>query len=422
MKKVLVIEENTSLREYIRKKLQEFGLKVIIAVNGLDGKLKIRNELPDLVIMDYHLSRLSSIDLLKSKMENPNASHIPVLMTLAKADKKKILELHNYNVKKIIPKPIQFDAFLQAVSEYTDVQVSIDQTPSIIEAHMNEDILFIEIAQGLNQEKIELLRYKIQEILELYNKDLPKVLIMLSGVPLEEKDTFKVETLFQVIFDTTRTRQSLVKVLTNSEFVKTFLESHEEYYKVETVNNLPDAIDSLLKKDQVRPKKHDDKMEMTERILSSSESQDESESEVQLRFAAERVEEVSEKLNQEAGEIKIAAVDDDEVITSLLEVAFSETSAELNTFSNGEEFIRALANTTYDLLLLDIMMPKLDGFQVLEIMNKKNIRTPVIILSSLTQKETVLKARQFGAKSYMRKPLKPERVIQKALEVLGTTF
>jgi DNA-binding response OmpR family regulator len=60
MKKILLIDESPLFRDYLTKKLSEQRFEVIQAVNGLDGGLKLRSELPDLVIMDYFLSRKSS--------------------------------------------------------------------------------------------------------------------------------------------------------------------------------------------------------------------------------------------------------------------------------------------------------------------------------------------------------------------------
>jgi len=59
MKQVVIIDESPLFREYLRIKLSNAGLEVSVAINGLDGIAKIRNNLPDLVIIDYNLSRQS---------------------------------------------------------------------------------------------------------------------------------------------------------------------------------------------------------------------------------------------------------------------------------------------------------------------------------------------------------------------------
>ena len=88
----------------------------------------------------------------------------------------------------------------------------------------------------------------------------------------------------------------------------------------------------------------------------------------------------------------------------------------------GKKFVDALPGIEYDLVFLDVMMPELDGFGVLEYMNREKINTPVIILSALSRKETVLKAVKYGVRSYMSKPLKPDAIKRKTAEILNPGF
>jgi DNA-binding response OmpR family regulator len=64
------------------------------------------------------------------------------------------------------------------------------------------------------------------------------------------------------------------------------------------------------------------------------------------------------------------------------------------------------------------MMPGMNGFEVIRKMKEAEIETPIIVLSAISQREAVLKVLQAGVKSYMIKPLKPEAIIKKSIEVL----
>ena len=176
MKKILLIDDSILFRQYLANKLVENGFEVIEAGNGLEGALKLRNDMPDLVIMEYYLTRKSSVEILKEKMDNKNVVDVPVIMISTKIDREKILSVAQFNVKKFFSKPIKLDALLQTVSGFLQVKVEIDKSPCIIEAHFNDEILFIEIALGLNTEKIELLKFKITELAQLYGVASPKVL------------------------------------------------------------------------------------------------------------------------------------------------------------------------------------------------------------------------------------------------------
>jgi len=67
-------------------------------------------------------------------------------------------------------------------------------------------------------------------------------------------------------------------------------------------------------------------------------------------------------------------------------------------------------------------MPVMSGFDLLEYIKRKNYTFPVIILSALSQKETVKKALSYNIKSYIIKPVEPDFILKKAYEALNMDF
>ena len=118
MKKVLLIDESQLFRDYLGKKLQDQGIEVAMGVNGLDGSLKLRSEHPDLVIMDYYLTRNSSLELLEKKKQDPNAAEVPVIMVSSKVERDKVLQVAKYGVRKFFSKPVKIDSLMKTVGEY----------------------------------------------------------------------------------------------------------------------------------------------------------------------------------------------------------------------------------------------------------------------------------------------------------------
>ena len=119
-------------------------------------------------------------------------------------------------------------------------------------------------------------------------------------------------------------------------------------------------------------------------------------------------------------EINIAIVDDDLVIRQLVKTVFRNLKWNIELFENGKQFVDNVSSDKYDLVFLDLMMPEMDGFSVLKYLRDNNINNPVIVLSALSRKETVLKAVNYGVKSYMIKPLKPDAIQRKTAEVLNS--
>jgi DNA-binding response OmpR family regulator len=419
VKKILVIDESNLFRDFLTGKLKEFDFEVIPAVNGLDGASKLRREVPDLVIMDYYLSRVSSLELLQGKKADPNTAGIPVILTSGRVEKDKLLQVLPYNVKRAFTKPIRMDALVKTISELLDVTLEIDNTPSIIEAHVNDDIIFIEIAQGLNTEKIELLKYKLTELLDLYELDSPKVLVIMSSIEVGPEDSIKLSALFTTILDNAGAKPAQVKVLTNSEFMTSFIEDRNEYGGVEVTDNLEAAMDGLLGRRAGSYIDRESKTVQQEFLQSSAPKKTKGET-IETRFQSEKLDDYD--LSDVPDDVQIALVDDDMVIREMVKAVFADTGFNLLEFENGRQFVDSLADSNYDLVFLDLMMPEMDGFEVMAHLQNEQFETPVIVLSALSKKETVVKALQYGVTSYLIKPLDPPSLLNKAREVLKTSF
>jgi|YNPMSStandDraft_2_1061718.scaffolds.fasta_scaffold00014_58 DNA-binding response OmpR family regulator len=116
---------------------------------------------------------------------------------------------------------------------------------------------------------------------------------------------------------------------------------------------------------------------------------------------------------------KIFVVDDQMYIRRLLQMGLEEQGFIVREFSSGYELLKYLNENGHidspDVILLDIMMPEMDGFEVLEKLNQipycKN--TNILMISARNQKDDVLKALKLGAKDFIVKPFKIEKVIEK---------
>lgn len=105
----------------------------------------------------------------------------------------------------------------------------------------------------------------------------------------------------------------------------------------------------------------------------------------------------------------ILIVEDVESNRILLEKILSDEGYTLILTSNGEEALQSTLENDFDLILLDIMMPKKDGFTVFEELkrNKKTAKIPVIFISVLNNDEDTLKAYKMGAVDFISKPFTP---------------
>ena len=102
-------------------------------------------------------------------------------------------------------------------------------------------------------------------------------------------------------------------------------------------------------------------------------------------------------------------VDDIEVNRNLLERRLQHNGFRLSFAEDGHEALEKLQNDRFDLVLLDIMMPRLDGFQVLATVkaDEKLRHIPIIMISALNEMDSVVRCIEMGAEDYLPKPFNP---------------
>ncbi|MCJ7834187.1 response regulator transcription factor [Cuneatibacter sp. NSJ-177] len=103
----------------------------------------------------------------------------------------------------------------------------------------------------------------------------------------------------------------------------------------------------------------------------------------------------------------VLIVDDDPVIQRLLGKVLTSNQLKSEAVSSGEEALFALRRRTYDLILLDITMGGMDGFQFLEKIRRSRNLTPVIIVSGKNEDYDTLYGLELGADDYITKPFNP---------------
>jgi len=422
MKYILIIDETSLFREYLKHKLEEnSAVEVTIGVNAMDGITKMKNLVPDLIILDYHLGRQGFMEVLKQKKTSPNTVNTPVIILAQRIDQKKLIELVPYNVKKIFTKPVKIDAFFVTLSELLGLRFSIDESPGIIEVHVNDNIIFIEIAKGLNRDKMDLLRFKIMELMQLYDIRIPKVIIMLSDIKLGFADAPNMQKLLDTVIQSSQANLTCIRVLTNDDFIRQFIQGKKEYHGIEVVSNLQFAMDGLLTEVGRGTENTEKKAEIISDKLLRAKTTDAGEA-MALKFEAEAKNASIELMQESLHNLRIAIVDDDFVIQEMIKNTFQKTGAVVSTFSDGEEFIAAVDTEEFDLAFLDLNMPKTNGFEVLKALQARSIRYPVIVLSAVVQRDMMIKAFQMGIKSYLIKPIKPEDIFRKSIEILKANF
>lgn len=118
---------------------------------------------------------------------------------------------------------------------------------------------------------------------------------------------------------------------------------------------------------------------------------------------------------------KILIIEDDPFLSEMYLAKFTQADFQVEVAADGQEGFRKIKENKPDLILLDIVLPKADGFEILQkIKEDKTLKTiPVILLTNLGQKNEVEKGLKMGAKEYIIKAhFTPSAVVAKVKEIL----
>ena len=116
---------------------------------------------------------------------------------------------------------------------------------------------------------------------------------------------------------------------------------------------------------------------------------------------------------------KILIVDDEEIVLMSCKRSLSGDDFAVDTVMDGWEALKKIDDLDYDVVILDIMMPKCDGMEILQHVKERHPGVEVIMMTGLSQVQTAVKAMKLGAFDYLPKPFDPDEllhVVRRALE------
>jgi putative nucleotidyltransferase with HDIG domain len=131
---VLLVEDNTDLRNYISKMLKHFGHGVLTAEDGLDGWHRARNELPDIIVSDVMMPRMDGFELVSKVKSEENTKHIPVILITAKHELDAKIEGLKTGADDYLSKPVnirELDARIKNLLTMRKFQLALARTEEL---------------------------------------------------------------------------------------------------------------------------------------------------------------------------------------------------------------------------------------------------------------------------------------------------
>ncbi|REK69401.1 response regulator transcription factor [Paenibacillus paeoniae] len=118
---------------------------------------------------------------------------------------------------------------------------------------------------------------------------------------------------------------------------------------------------------------------------------------------------------------KVLVIEDEPTLARLLSYNLTQEGYETTVIDHGGEGLQTALQRSFDLIILDIMLPGLNGFEVLNRLRQNGVRTPVIILTARNAEEEVVQGLKHGADDYITKPFGVAELLARVSAVLRRT-
>ncbi|SNY99581.1 response regulator [Flagellimonas pacifica] len=377
-KTLLIVEDDLQFAKVLLDQARENGFKVLVTNQGDKALQHVETYLPNAIILDMQLPIMDGWTVLKKLKANEKYAHIPVHV-ISGIDKTKLgLEL---GAVEYLVKPIALHTLEQTFS-------NISKTISGTDV---KKVLIIEDDESNNKALQEMVKSKQLEAVaaknakdarKLFKNEHPDLVVLDLGLPdidgIELLDEFKMQK-----------KEVPVIVFTGRELTKKELKQIERHQDTSVVLKTTRSYDRLS-----------EETELFMNMLNSTHT--DYKVLPPKEFASEDI--IKGK--------RILIVDDDMRNIYALETVLEEEQVEVTVATNGEEAVDEVRNGEFDAVLMDIMMPVMDGYEatkkIRELGHKK---LPIIALTAKAMKGDREKCLEAGVSDYMSKPLDVEKLL-----------
>lgn len=428
MPKLLLVEDNETNRDMLSRRLLRKGYEIAIAVNGAEGVSKALSEQPDVILMDINLPILDGWEATRQIKANSRTQTIPVIALTAHAmegdreqmlasgfdeydtkpvDLTRLLEKIELLLSKAQPKPSSV-----AVDSLQDSRVQralLSHLRHELCTPMNAIIGYSEmLMEELKGEQNSSLANDLQKIYTCGNQLLSIATVILDPSQLEVSQLNRDINSFGATIR--------LELLTPLSTVIGYCELLIEEAPAELVADLDrihaaarrllgmvtDIVNLSRQQLQVIDAK---RLESPDLLLSNASTS------TLAKHAATTLRALgsaqTDDKTAQSGQILI--VDDNETNRDLLSRQLERQGYTVAIAADGLEGLHLLQTQPFDLILLDLIMPEMNGFEVLERLKTDDnlYHIPVIMISSLDEIDSVVQCIEMGAEDYLSKPFKP---------------
>ncbi|MBN1521211.1 MAG: response regulator [Candidatus Aureabacteria bacterium] len=115
---------------------------------------------------------------------------------------------------------------------------------------------------------------------------------------------------------------------------------------------------------------------------------------------------------------QVLIIDDEKDIRALLKEVFEGEGAEVELAETGSDGFEKMMNSHFDIVLLDLRMPKMDGFEAIRAIRQVDPLIPIMIITGYATQENIKKCFELGANDYFSKPFDLQQIVRRAEELI----
>lgn len=430
MPKLLLVEDNEINRDMLSRRLLRKGYEVAIAINGADGVSKALSEQPDLILMDINLPVIDGWEATRQIKANPRTQHIPIIALTAHAmegDRAQALAAgcDDYDTKPVdLPQLLEKIEMLLAktqsiapgASVMSDISLQDSRVQRALLSHLRHELCTpMNAIIGYSEMLLEELKFQPDSSLA---NDLQKIytcgtqLLSLANVILDPTQ-LEVSQLNRDInsFGATIRLELLTPLSTVIGYCEMLLEeaSAEIVPDLDRIHAAAQRLLSMVN-DIVNLSRQQLQVIDT-RGTGTSDLLENSMSPTLVKQATNTLRALGvEQLNTQPPQGgHVLVVDDNETNRDLLSRQLERQGYSVAIAANGNQALQMLQTTSFDLILLDLIMPEMNGFEMLGKLKTHDefYHIPVIMISSLDEIDSVVRCIEMGAEDYLSKPFKP---------------
>jgi DNA-binding response OmpR family regulator len=382
-KKILLVEDDEVFANVYRNKLLLEGFKVEIATDGEAGLKMARDFRPDAVLMDLMLPKLAGVEVIKRLRLEPHFKTLPILVFTNTYLTSAVQEAWKAGATKCLTKadctPKQIVGTLRTILNANDASKTPEATPGIPAPPPADSAPSLQQASPDTSDDSNDPDQEFQaELRKSFVVQVPASLnalrVLLQGLIKADNDAARLQQLKQL--------SNQVRLMTSNAGIVGMWQ----------LAQMSDALEALLRELQEKPRNIN---ASTLRTVASA-----------IDFLGTLFERTGADPGKRTGEASVLVVDDDPI--SLRALVYSLEKAKLKSVSVGDSLqaFQMLSQSTFDLILLDVDMPNMNGFELCSKLRTLPAykKTPVVFVTSLNDFENRANSSMSGGNDFIGKP------------------